>query len=115
MMKKQIQKKISWPPQAIEKPLFSGILRPAEGAFFFLLGDQPAVFCEPTQKIYALNHTAAYIWCRLAEQLGPDAVSDELAKSGVSLPQAKNYVVQSVRTWLRLGLLKRDYPFEFQS
>jgi hypothetical protein len=115
MMKKQIQKKISWPPQAIEKPLFSGILRPAEGAFFFLLGDQPAVFCEPTQKIYALNHTAAYIWCRLAEQLGPDAVSDELAKSGVSLSQAKNYVVQSVRTWLRLGLLKRDYPFDSNS
>ena len=118
-MIKQIQKKTGHSRQTIEPEietsLFSGILRPVEGTFFFLLGEQPAVFCEPTQKIYALNHTAAYIWCRLAEQHRPDAVSAELAKSGVSLPLAKNYVVQSVRTWLRLGLLKCDYPFDSDS
>jgi len=114
-MKKQIRKNISHPPEGSENRLFSGNLRPVEGAFFFLLGDQPAVFCEPTQKIYALNHTAGYIWCRLAEELGPDEVSIELTKSGVGLAQAKNYVVQSVRTWLKLGLLKCDYPFHSDS
>ena len=54
--------------KATKRRPFPGVLRPIEGATFFLLGDQAAVFCEPMQKIYALNQTAAYIWCRLEER-----------------------------------------------
>ena len=92
-------------------PLSADLLRPVDGTFFFLLGEQAAVFCEQKQKIYALNHTAAYIWCRLAERVKPDRISAELAKSGVKPPFASNYVVQSILTWLKLGLLRYEYPF----
>jgi hypothetical protein len=103
------------PSGAVKRRLFSGIFRPIEGASFFLLGEQAAVFCEPTQKIYALNHTAAYIWCRLEEQLEPDEIGAELAKSGVNLPLANNYVRRAVRSWLKLGLLKVDCHFDSDS
>lgn len=91
---------------------FSCAVSPIDGASFLLLGDQNAVFCEPTQKIYALNNTAAYIWCRLEEHQSPDSICDELTRSGISPGLARKYVQQALRNWLKLGLLKVDCDFD---
>jgi hypothetical protein len=84
------------------------ILRVAEGASFLSLGDQTAVFSEPAQRIYGLNHMAANIWCRLEERQTPSVISGELIKSGVTPHLASEYVDQAIRMWLKLGLLKID-------
>lgn len=82
--------------------------RPAEGASFVLLGDQGAVFHEAAQKIYALNRTAAYIWCCLEELKTTDWICDELVRSGTHEDVARQYVHAAVRNWLRLGVLKAE-------
>lgn len=90
---------------------FPSALRPAEGASFFLLGDQNAIFSEPAQKIYALNDVAAYIWCRLEERETADEICDGLIGSGADATVARKYVEQALRNWQKLGLLKADYDF----
>jgi hypothetical protein len=85
------------------------VLGPADGTTFFLLGDRTAVFSEPAQQIYALNHTAAYIWCRLEEQASPATICGELARLGIGPDLAGEHVRAAVRNWLKLGLLKIDY------
>jgi hypothetical protein len=87
-------------------------LHPAEGASFVLLGDQGAIFHEAAQKIYALNHTAAYIWCCLEELKTVDWICDELARSGTSRDLARQYVLVAVRNWLKLGVLKAECDAE---
>jgi hypothetical protein len=77
-----------------------------EGAAFFSLDGRNAIFSEPNQKIYALNHMAAYIWCRLEEGQTPEMISAELIRTGVDRRLAERYVHQALRSWLRLGLLK---------
>ena len=87
---------------------FFGILRPADRTAFFLLGGCNAVFSEPTQQIYALNDTAAYIWCRLEEQAAPAKICEELAKFGIGPDLAARHVRTALRNWLKLGLLEFD-------
>ncbi len=87
-------------------------LRPANGASFLLLGDQSAVFSESSQKIYALNHIAAYIWCQLEEGETIDGIRDGLVKWGVTADLADTYVLQAMRMWHKLGLLKPDWHFD---
>ena len=87
---------------------FSGIFRPREGTTFLLLGNQTVVFCETSQRIYALNPTAALIWCRLEEHDEPAAICQFLAAKGVDPNLAAQHVGQAIRHWLKLGLLKGD-------
>ncbi len=85
-------------------------LRPVDGVSFLLLGDQSAVFSESSQKIYALNQIAAYIWCQLEEGEAVEAIRDGLIKSGVAEDLAGKYVSQAMGMWHKLGLLKPDWP-----
>lgn len=87
-------------------------LRPVDGVSFLLLGDQSAVFSESSQKIYALNQIAAYIWCQLEEGETIDAIRDGLIKAGVDDDLAAKYVSQAIRMWYKLGLLKPDWQFD---
>lgn len=84
-------------------------LRPVDGVSFLLLGDQSAVFSESSQKIYALNQIAAYIWCQLEEGETIDAIRDGLIKAGVDNDLAGKYVSQAIGMWHKLGLLKPDW------
>jgi hypothetical protein len=88
------------------------VFRPAKGASFVLLGGQGAIFDEAAQKIYALNRTAAYIWCRLEELKTAGWICDELVRSGTSESLARQYVHVAVRNWLRLGVLKAEWTPE---
>jgi Coenzyme PQQ synthesis protein D (PqqD) len=83
-------------------------LRPADGVFFFLFCDQKAIFSEPAQEIYALNDTAAYIWCRVEEHATADSICKELTISGVSPDRAKKYLDQALHNWRKLGLLEEN-------
>ena len=91
---------------------FVRILGPASGTAFFLLGDRPAVFSEPTQQVYALNQTAAYVWCRLEERAAPAAICCELAELGIGLDLAQAHVRAALRNWLKLGLLEVEYNID---
>lgn len=94
---------------------FSRVVSPAAGALFLLLGDRNVVFNEATQKIYALNQTAAYIWCRLQEDGTPETICAELTRSGISPSLAMKHVQEALRHWLKLGLLTTEYDFNFDA
>jgi hypothetical protein len=85
------------------------VVRPTPQTSFFMVGEQKAVFCQPRQKIYALNDTAAFIWCHLEEGHAPDAICSALAGAGTSPDAAAAYVRDAIQEWLRLGLLKPQY------
>jgi hypothetical protein len=84
------------------------IFTPAEGTSFLLLDEQPAVFSAAAQKIYALNKTAALIWCGLEQGEPPSMVARRLVAYGVSAADATSYVNRASRRWLRIGLLQVD-------
>jgi hypothetical protein len=88
---------------------FLRVLNPADETAFFLLGDRSAVFSARTQRVYALNHTAAYIWCRLEEQAVPTTICAELTNSGIGPDLAASHIRAALRNWLKLGLLEADY------
>ncbi|WP_424627933.1 hypothetical protein [Bradyrhizobium sp. SYSU BS000235] len=90
------------------------VLRPVDGASFLLLGDQSAVFSEASQKIYALNHIAAYIWCQLEEGETLHGIRDGLVRSGVAANLADKYVSQAMRMWHKVGLLRPDWQFDHE-
>lgn len=92
-----------------------GALSPANGTAFFLLGDRNAVFSERTQQVYALNQTAAYIWCRLEEQAAPATICSELARFGIGPDIAGRHIRAALHNWLKLGLLKVDYRIDADS
>lgn len=99
------------PPAPATESHRSG-LRPSDGASFFLLGDRSVVFCEKTQKIYELNQTAAYIWCRLEEQAPPGTICNELTQSGTDPDLSRRHVRNALRNWLKLGLIEAGYDFD---
>lgn len=88
---------------------FRGFFRPARGVSFLLLDGQGAIFSERSQQIYALNETAAYIWCRFEEHVGVDALSVELTRSGLPPHAAKQYIWKIFENWLKLGLVEPNH------
>ncbi len=84
-------------------------VRPSQGTSFLLVGDQKAVFSELHQKIYALNDTAAFIWCHLQGDLGPDAICSAMVDSGIDICSATKFVRGAIQNWLRVGLLQPHY------
>lgn len=85
------------------------LLRPAVGASFSLLDDQPVLFSEAAQQIYELNQTAAYVWCSLLDHKPAEAICEDLTKFGLDRVAARNHVHQALRDWFNLGLLEVDW------
>jgi hypothetical protein len=94
-------------PNGLDPSLASSV-RPAPDVEFALLGDQPTLFSEWTQKLYALNDAAAFIWCTLAEGGSVDVSRDRLVESGIDRATADRHVTDVIRAWLALGLLTTD-------
>lgn len=89
-------------------PSLAACLRPARDVEFALLDDQPILFSESAQKMYALNDIAAFIWCTLADGGSLDVSRDRLVESGVNRATATRHVTDVIRGWLALGLLTLD-------
>src|SRR4051794_31288952 len=85
------------------------ILRPAARASFSLLDERPVIFNESAQKIYALDQTAAYIWCCLMDGKPAEAICEDLTTHGLERVAARNYLNQALRNWFKLGLLEADW------
>lgn len=83
-------------------------LRPAEDVAFALLDEQPTLFSESTQKLYALNEVAAFIWCSLAEGRSIEMIEDDLVHGGIDWTTATRRVADAVGSWLELGVLTVD-------
>ena len=80
-------------------------VRPANGTTFFMIGSQMAVFCQPQQRIYELNETAALIWCHIEEGAKSPFVVREMCRSGIDEDLAIRYVRETLQLWLELGLV----------
>ena len=82
----------------------------ARGTTFALFDGEATLFCESTQKLYALNPIAAVIWCSLEEGGSPQTARARLVEAGVHEAAAQTHVEDAVRNWLGLGLLVADFP-----
>jgi hypothetical protein len=85
------------------------IFFPVDDALFSLLDDRPVLFSEATQKLYELNQIAAYIWCRLSDQMSVAQICRDLEKNGLNPADAQSFVQGALRSWLKLGLLGVDW------
>ena len=84
-------------------------LRTAADARFAMLDNQPTLFSEASQGLYALNPVAALLWCCFDD--GGDVAQAEarLVEAGVGSAEARRYIDEAVANWLRLGLLHADF------
>jgi hypothetical protein len=85
------------------------IFFPVDGTLFSLLDGRPVLFSEATQKLYELNQMAAYIWCRLSDQMSAAQICQDLEKNGLRPADAQSFVQDALRSWLKLGLLGIDW------
>ncbi len=83
-----------------------GVIRNDRCVAFFLLGDQKLLFSETTQQIYVLNDLAAFIWCCLEEGRSLSEICADIAQKDLDEGAAQKCVDQSVRHWLKFGLLR---------
>ncbi len=82
-----------------------GMLRPAASVSFSLLDNHPVLFDEASQKIYALNQVAAFIWCSLVDGMTASAICRALGEAGVTAAEAADHLEHAIQDWLALGLL----------
>jgi hypothetical protein len=87
----------------------SRVLRPAARVSFSLLDGRPVLFNECAQKIYALDQTAAYIWCCLMGGKSAEAICEDLTEHGLERIAARNHLDRALRNWFKLGLLEADW------
>jgi Coenzyme PQQ synthesis protein D (PqqD) len=88
---------------------FPGLLAPAEGTRFFFLGHQKILFSESKQEMYELNDLAAFIWCQLEEQRTLNEICSDLIAGGIGGSSARKYLHETIRGWLRNGILRLEY------
>jgi hypothetical protein len=86
-------------------------LRPAASVSFSLLDRHPVLFDEATQKIYALNPVAAYIWCSLVDGMTASAICRALGEAGFTATEAADHLGHAMHDWLALGLLDANLDF----
>jgi hypothetical protein len=83
---------------------------------FFALDAGGVLFCEPAQRFYDLNSTAALCWLGLAEGLGEPAILEELVRAGAPAGEAQAWWRQSLALFDAEGFLasspqhRRDMP-----
>jgi hypothetical protein len=71
---------------------------------------QNILFSSSQQAIFAVNDTAADIWRSLEEGMLPQAISFEIARSGVDGREANRHVEAALGDWQRLGLIRPCAP-----
>ncbi|RUU01205.1 aldolase [Mesorhizobium sp. USDA-HM6] len=71
---------------------------------------QNILFSPSQQAIFAINDTAADIWRSLEEGTSPQAISVEMARSGVDRLEANGHVEAALWDWQRLSLIRPRAP-----
>ena len=83
-----------------------GRVRIAEGVTSHMLGDQLLVFSEPTQTLYSLNPSAAYMWLCLESGRSVAETSRAVSETfNIRVVQAVSDVEAIVGEWTDAGLL----------
>ncbi|AZO29094.1 PqqD family peptide modification chaperone [Mesorhizobium sp. M1B.F.Ca.ET.045.04.1.1] len=72
---------------------------------------QNILFSPSQRAIFAVNDTAADIWRFLEEGTSPQAISVEMARSGVDRLEANRHVEAALGDWQRLSLIRPCAPF----
>jgi len=80
-------------------------LAPAAGTHFFAVDDGGVLFCEPAQRFYDLNTTAALCWLAISEGLPESAIIDELVAAGAPSGEARSWWEQSRAMFAAEGIL----------
>jgi len=80
-------------------------LAPAAGTHFFAVDDGGVLFCEPVQRFYVLNATAALCWLAMSEGLPESAIIDELVAAGAPSGEARSWWEQSRALFAAEGIL----------
>jgi hypothetical protein len=83
---------------------------PAPGVHFFALDAGGVLFCEPAQRFYDLNSTAALCWLALSEGLGEAAILEELVRAGAPPGDAQSWWRQSLALFEAEGFLAGSPP-----
>lgn len=91
------------------EPAAAFTFRAARDVLFALLDGEATLFCETTQKVYALNPVAALIWCCLEAENDPLAAQTRLVEAGVDRTAAATHIADAVHSWLQLGLVSADF------
>jgi hypothetical protein len=70
------------------------------------LDGEPMLFDEVRQKLYALDRTAAFIWCCLEDGFGIDGAAKRLAEAAsLNIAAGRALVADTVQRWRERGLL----------
>jgi len=85
---------------------------PAPGVHFFALDSGGVLFCEPAQRFYDLNSTAALCWLGLSEGLGEAPILEELVRAGAPAGEAQAWWRQSLALFEAEGFLANSPPRE---
>ena len=79
---------------------------------FFALDAGGVLFCEPAQRFYDLNATAALCWLGLSDGLGEAAILDELTRAGAPPGEAQAWWRQSLALFEAEGFLAGSPPHQ---
>ncbi|HYV88708.1 MAG TPA: hypothetical protein VFA91_09025, partial [Candidatus Polarisedimenticolia bacterium] len=79
---------------------------------FFALDSGGVLFCEPAQRFYDLNSTAALCWLGLSEGLGEAPILEELVRAGAPAGEAQAWWRQSLALFEAEGFLADSPPRE---
>jgi hypothetical protein len=82
----------------------------ADDACFRVVFGRGVVFSETKQKVFALNDTAAFIWCHLEDGGAPETIVERLVDQGLAASAASDYVRKAISAWYRQGLVQRLAP-----
>jgi hypothetical protein len=86
-----------------------GAGRPDPASRLHFLDGAPLLFDERRQKLYALDRTAAFIWCCLEDGLGIEGAAARLAEAAsLKLAASRALVADAIQRWSERGLLGGD-------
>jgi len=78
-----------------------------------MVDDEGILFDEVAQKLFHLNTLATFIWCHIEENQRVESIIDATARSmRIERVTARRHVLQMIRSWRRLGLLRGGRPRE---
>lgn len=74
------------------------------------IGGQNLLFGSSRQAVFAVNDTAADIWCSLQDGMSPEAIAVEIARGGIERREADRHVEATLEGWERMGLIRPGAP-----
>lgn len=99
------QRKIVPDDSRSAEALFTNDPRLSPDASFHAVGARGMIFDARRQKLYALNRSAGFLWCCLAEGYTPAQTARVYAThANIPLPEAEEQLANALRSWESVGL-----------